>query len=675
MSGSDRRFGTLLFCSTALSLLPAAQLAAQQTTTVLDPILVQGAGSTTQPGRGSVSGSAVVEVNAGDLDTALRNLAGTYTRSTPDNPGITVNIRGLQSLGRVNSMIDGIPQNTRNMSGHAGTLNTLVFVDPGLLAGVDVTRGTVSGAEGIGTLGGSANFRTLDVSDVLIDGHDSGALLRFGAGTNGKDWNATAAFAQRYRFGDGTLGLVGAISGFKETPYKDGNGVETTATKGQKPKSFLLKAEYESDSFGKLKISAMQYGNEFSAPISSGYVWEVDTRNLVLNYSRDELKLNAWVSENNIRFPINSAGTGGVYAGREGVNLGTGFDVSNVSRLDLGGHPLDLSYGLGWSKDDYDGNAQAGANADGALTKSGVFVEARYGLGQVMVTGGLRYDHWLTEGVTDYMADGTPVSIDSKSGGKLNPSLRVDWQASETTSLYGALSTTMRPPTASEMFYPGAIFAHSDVTSTAINNNPNLVPEEALNAELGLAYESGPFSGSAALFRNQIENYIGYSTDPTDNNLRWVNLPGDTVLSGLELEGRYDTGRFYTSLSLTLANTDKPLTTYPGMVSDMGTLPDDYATLDIGMRWRDETVTTGLRVRYTGAGEVWTGTATPVGIDASTVVDLYASWKVRENFDLYANVENVTDSFYQTANAAFTETTGNLGGRGRTITIGGALKF
>ena len=292
-----------------------------------------------------------------------------------------------------------------------------------------------------------------------------------------------------------------------------------------------------------------------------------------------------------------------------------------------------------------------------------------------MVTGGLRYDHWLTEGVTDYMADGTPVSIDSKSGGKLNPSLRVDWQASETTSLYGALSTTMRPPTASEMFYPGAIFAHSDVTSTAINNNPNLVPEEALNAELGLAYESGPFSGSAALFRNQIENYIGYSTDPTDNNLRWVNLPGDTVLSGLELEGRYDTGRFYTSLSLTLANTDKPLTTYPGMVSDMGTLPDDYATLDIGMRWRDETVTTGLRVRYTGAGEVWTGTATPVGIDASTVVDLYASWKVRENFDLYANVENVTDSFYQTANAAFTETTGNLGGRGRTITIGGALKF
>ncbi len=674
MSGPHRRFGALLLCSTALTLLSAAELAAQQKTTVLDPILVQGSGSST-PGNSTVSGAAVVAVDAGDLDTALRNLPGTYTRSTPDNPGITVNIRGLQSFGRVNSMIDGIPQNARNMSGHAGTLNTLVFVDPGLLAGVEVTRGTVSGAEGMGTLGGSANFRTLDVADVLIDGHDSGALLRFGAGTNGKDWNATAAFAQRYRLGGGTLGLVGAISGFKETPYKDGNGVETTSTKGQSPQSFLLKADYESDNFGKLKISAMQYGNEFSAPISSGYVWEVETRSLVLNYSRDDLKLNAWVSQNNIAFPSNSAGTGGVYAGREGVNIGTGVDLSNVSRLELGGRPLDLSYGVAWSKDDYDGNAKSGANADGALTKSGAFVEARYDLDALRLTGGLRYDHWVTEGVTDYMADGTPAATDRKSGGKINPSLRLDWQASETTAVYGALSTTMRPPTASEMFYPGAVFAHSDVTSTAINNNPDLVPEEALNAELGLAYAAGPFSGSAALFRNAIEKYIGYSTDPSDGNLRWVNLPGQTVLSGLEMEGRYDSGRFYTSLALTLANTDKPLTTYPGMISDMGTLPDDYATLDIGMRWRDETVTTGLRVRHTGAGEVWTGTATPVGIDASTVVDLYASWQVRESFDLYANVENVTDAFYQTANAAFTETTGNLGGRGRTITIGGALKF
>lgn len=55
-----------------------------------------------------------------------------------------------------------------------------------------------------------------------------------------------------------------------------------------------------------------------SAPISSGYVWEVETRSLVLNYSRDDLKLNAWVSQNNIAFPSNSAGTGGSMRGVKG---------------------------------------------------------------------------------------------------------------------------------------------------------------------------------------------------------------------------------------------------------------------------------------------------------------------------------------------------------------------
>lgn len=182
--------------------------------------------------------------------------------STPDNPGITVNIRGLQSFGRVNSMIDGIPQNARNMSGHAGTLNTLVFVDPGFWPWVEVTRGTVSGAEGMGTLGGSANFRTLDVADVLIDGHDSGALLRFGAGTNGKDWNATAAFAQRYRLGGGTLGLVGAISGFRN-PARMATGWKPPRPRGKTRNPSCSRRTMNWTASGKLKISAMQYGNVF----------------------------------------------------------------------------------------------------------------------------------------------------------------------------------------------------------------------------------------------------------------------------------------------------------------------------------------------------------------------------------------------------------------------------
>lgn len=70
------------------------------------------------------------------------------------------------------------------------------------------------------------------------------------------------------------------------------------------------------------------------------------------------------------------------------MNIGTGVDLLNVSRLELG-TPAGPSYGVAWSKDDYDGNAKSGANADGALTKSGAFVEARYDLDALRLTGAM----------------------------------------------------------------------------------------------------------------------------------------------------------------------------------------------------------------------------------------------------------------------------------------------
>ncbi len=83
---------------------------------------------------------------------------GAFTREVVEQPGIVVNVRGMQGMGRVNTMIDGVPQNFRNLSGHSGTFDNMAYVDSNMLAGVDITRGAVSGAEGVGTLSGAAEF-------------------------------------------------------------------------------------------------------------------------------------------------------------------------------------------------------------------------------------------------------------------------------------------------------------------------------------------------------------------------------------------------------------------------------------------------------------------------------------------------------------------------------------
>ena len=100
-------------------------------------------------------------------------MPGTFTRESPQNPGLAVNIRGFEGSGRVNMMIDGVRQNFR-FTGHEA--QGFVYVDPSLLAGVDIARGAVSTAGGAGALVGAANLRTLDVDDIIKPGNKTGVM-------------------------------------------------------------------------------------------------------------------------------------------------------------------------------------------------------------------------------------------------------------------------------------------------------------------------------------------------------------------------------------------------------------------------------------------------------------------------------------------------------------------
>jgi hemoglobin/transferrin/lactoferrin receptor protein len=135
----------------------------------------------------------VRERMTGKIDTAIRMTPGAFTRQLDEQPGVTVNIRGMQGMGRVNQMIDGVPQTFRNLSGHTGTFDNMVYVDQNLLAGVDITRGAAPGADGMGTLSGAANFRTIGIDDVLLPGKDYGGLVTLQAGTNGYDFSRLTA--------------------------------------------------------------------------------------------------------------------------------------------------------------------------------------------------------------------------------------------------------------------------------------------------------------------------------------------------------------------------------------------------------------------------------------------------------------------------------------------------
>lgn len=98
----------------------------------------------------------------------FQGVPGVTTGNTANGAGLELNIRGLQGMGRVRTLVDGAIQSTSNYRGYAGQREE-TYVDPDLLASVDIRKGPEAGPEGAGAIGGVVNMRTLSANDLITD--------------------------------------------------------------------------------------------------------------------------------------------------------------------------------------------------------------------------------------------------------------------------------------------------------------------------------------------------------------------------------------------------------------------------------------------------------------------------------------------------------------------------
>nr|WP_318531815.1 TonB-dependent hemoglobin/transferrin/lactoferrin family receptor [Pseudomonas huaxiensis] len=139
----------------------------------------------------------------------LEETAGVYTAVNQRDPGLSVNIRGVQDYGRVNMNIDGMRQNF-NVNGHQQR-NGIMVVDPEFISSVEIEKGSQSGMGGAGVLGGIASFNTVQASEFLGPDKEYGGRIRAGHGIgelgNGTYFNGSALFAFGNEVGDLLLGV------------------------------------------------------------------------------------------------------------------------------------------------------------------------------------------------------------------------------------------------------------------------------------------------------------------------------------------------------------------------------------------------------------------------------------------------------------------------------------
>ena len=146
-----------------------------------------------------ISNEEIERFRGSDAGDIFRGTPGVVSGEARNGAGgLSINIRGLQGMGRVRVEVDGATNAVEVPQGYQG-YSDRTFVDPDFIAGVDVSKGSEAASNG---MVGTVRMRTLEAGDVVAEGERFGFRLKGGFGTNTS--SSTAGAKGGYTFPGGS---------------------------------------------------------------------------------------------------------------------------------------------------------------------------------------------------------------------------------------------------------------------------------------------------------------------------------------------------------------------------------------------------------------------------------------------------------------------------------------
>ena len=611
----------------------------------------------------SLGGVSVVtrpEIRRFEPDTigeVLATIPGVAVASRDDDPGVSPNIRGLQDYGRVAVLVDGARQNFQ-VTGH--NANGAFYVDPALLAGVDVVRGPVANAYGSGAIGGVISMRTLGLDDLLDPSEAYGARLGASAGLNGPNGLGTLE-AGAYLSDDVDVFAAGVLRRVEDYDDGDGNAVRNT---GFDVGSGVAKARLRPFEGHEVELSGLLYDTDFTSSTGGGADRDTDVTNRTyrLSYAVDDpntdlLNLNAAAYRTETDYRQRFLDEGG---GNRSVDVETtGFDVSNSAEANLTDSLLaTLTLGGDLFRDDVESRDSVGTTElftpSGRRTVGGGFAQAQFDYDAwLQLTVGGRYDRFdLDSGANE------------NEGDRFSPKIGVGVTPVQGLQIYGLYAEGLRAPALSEAIVSGF---HPAPAAFEFLPNPDLSPEVGRTIEAGvnLSYDDllmpgDAFRAKVSVYRNDVEDFINtVTTDRTDvlnpcvASVRGrcvARLPFDAItyanieearLQGLEVEAAYDAGWGFVGLGGTLNEGENKDTGAP-----LNSVYPDRLTATAGLRALSDTLTYGARLHLVDSKDADEVSDPALATSGYGLVDLFLAYEPTENLRYHAEVKNLFDKRY-----------------------------
>ena len=584
------------------------------------------------------------------------------------------------------------------------------IIDPALVKIVSVQKGAGSASAGIGATNGAIITKTVDAEDLLkgldknwgvrlSSGYASNDGVNYGASVFGKAGNFDGLFSYNrndekdYEAGKG---------------YKSPNGGKTVPYSALDKRSHLAKIGTTfGDGDHRIVLSHMKDQHRGIRTVREEFtIFESDPAkdrqkpsyrettqsNTNLEYTGknlgfvEKLNANAYVLENE-RYSADDSGSGyaGNVAGPTTTKITTkGANINFDSRL---AEKTLLKYGVNYRHQEIKPHTFLNSqytSTDAALqslvrgysltnptkTDYGVYVEAIQDIGDVTLTGGLRYDHFDIK-----THDGKSVS-----DGKVNPSLGVIYQPVENLSFSVSHNYASRSPRLYD-----ALQTHGKRGIISIADGTKA--ERARNTEIGFNYNDGTFAANGSYFWQTIKDALANPQNRHDSvAIREAVNAGYVKNHGYELGASYRTGGLTAKVGVSHSkprfydtHKDKLLSANP----EFGAQTGRTWTASLAYRFQNPNLEIGWRGRYVQKAVGSILVAGQKGRDGKLenvvrqgfgVNDVFANWKPlgKDTLNVNLSVNNVFNKFYYPHSQRWTNT---LPGTGRDVRLGVNYRF
>lgn len=300
-------------------------------------------------------------------------------------------------------------------------------------------------------------------------------------------------------------------------------------------------------------------------------------------------------------------------------------------------------------------------------TDTGVYIEAIHDIGDVTLTGGLRYDHFDIK-----THDGKSVS-----GSRVNPSFGVIYQPVAHWSFSASHNYASRSPRLYD-----ALRTHGNGPIISIADGTKA--ERARNTEIGFNYNDGTFAANGSYFWQTIKDAVAGPQKRHDADGNPIPGVQEIVNAGYIKNHGYELGASYRTGGLTAkvgVSHSKPRI-YDTHKENLLSANPEFAvqtgrtwTASLAYRFKNPNLELGWRGRYLqkASGSVLVRDTGIVERKGFGVNDVFANWKPLGKDTLNVNfaVNNVFNKFYY----PHSQRGETLPGVGRDIRLGVNYKF